>query len=456
MPDARMWSDMKSSSNLTFSPGFKRLLLIIAAINGLVGIKRIIESFGSPQIYKKDFIQEYLMAKAMLTGVNPYLPLPELANRFMSAANYNEIQHPTPHPPGVGLLSLPFGLLNYETAVVIWLFFELACLAASVLLLLRWWGKPVKAGAAIVLFGFALGWAPIAQDLWYGQLNLCLLTLLLSAWLALRAEKNALGGAMLGGLIALKLMAWPIVIFLALSRKWRSVVAASAVVVTVHLIAMVVSGFDCVKDYYLTIAPHVASIYRVHDSNFSAWTWGARLFAGSGANFLAPPLWSSTLLAQLFTYLAPLAILSFALAFALRARRFDTSFGLLVCAGILVSPIAWSHYLALASVPMAITANRLWTMGFPRKLALPAGVFFMLLSVPPLAFAYAAILFTDLKTPEGISAAPFMAGMFTLIPAVALLGLTWLVWRLDRAPHDEVIVGGELDKLPEKGYAQAI
>ncbi|MGH9939095.1 MAG: glycosyltransferase family 87 protein, partial [Blastocatellia bacterium] len=327
---------MKTSPALTFSPGFKRVLLGIAALNGLVGIKRTIESFGSPQIYKKDFIQEYLMAKAVLNGVNPYLPLPELAKMWMSHANYIELNHPTPHPPVSGLFTVPFALLSYETAAIIWLFFELACLLASVSLLLRWWGGRMKARTVAACFAFALGWAPVTQDLWFSQLSCCLLLLLIGAWLALREGDDALGGALLGGLIALKLMAWPVVIFLALRRGWRGVLAAGAVMATTHLLVGVVAGFNCVKDYYVKIGPLLASFYRPHDSNFSAWTWGHRLFVGGGENISAPPLWSSVALAHLFTYVAPLAILAFGMWLALRAKRFDTAFGALVCVAILV------------------------------------------------------------------------------------------------------------------------
>jgi len=100
-----------ASLKLAFSPGFKRLLLAIAALNGLVGINRVVESFVTQDIYRKDFVSGYLMAKAMLNGVSPYI-----------------------------------------------------------------------------------------------------------AWLSLRSGKEALCGAMLGAMIALKMAAWPVVIFLALRR----------------------------------------------------------------------------------------------------------------------------------------------------------------------------------------------------------------------------------------------
>jgi len=434
---------MKASSNLTFSPGFKRLLFVIAAFSGLIGIKRIVESFFPPEIYKKDFIQEYLMAKAILEGVNPYLPLPDLAGIWMSYADYNELKHPTPHPPFVGLLGLPFGYLSYEKASIAWLIFELICLLAVILLILRWWGKPAKAATMAILLLIALGWIPVIEDLWFGQLTICLLLLLVGAWLSLREEKNLLGGALLGGLIALKLMAGPIVIFLALRRKWSVVFSAGAVVVAANLLAAGVLGTNCVKYYYLEVCPLLASIYRSHDVNYSSWTIGERFFAEFGKNFVAPPLFSSAYLAWLFTYLIPAAVLLLGLRLALKVEHFDTAFGLLVGVAILVSPIAWTHYLILISIPMMIIAQRLWLLGLPRRMSYLVFCLWLLISIAGTAYSYIARLVISHITPGGFPVVTFVAGLVTLIPAVALSGLLWIVWRLDHVKtpqNDEVTV----------------
>jgi hypothetical protein len=447
---------METSTNLTFSPGFKRLLSVIAALIGVIGIKRIVESFFAPEIYRKDFIQEYLMAKAILKGVNPYLPLPDLASLCLSVAdynnvaNYNVLKHPTPHSPVVGLLSLPLGFLSYEKAAIVWLVFELACLLIAICLVLRWWGKPFKAATAVALLGIALGWMPVIEDLWLGQLGACLLPLLLGAWLALRAERNVLGGALLGGVIALKLMAWPIVIFLALRRKWGGVVAAVVVAVVTNLLAMAALGVNCVKNYYFNIGPQIAAAYRSHDCNYSSWTLGERLFAGYGYHFAVPPLWPSATLASIGAYVVPSVILLFGLALALRASNFDTAFGLLIGVGILVNPVAWTHYLILAAIPIAIIARRLWEMGFPKRMSYLAFCLWLPSMVNNGGLAHFALLFTILTTPEGVHVIPAAAGLLTLIPAVALIGLLWLVWRLDRAPQGRGATGSELNRLSDR------
>lgn len=372
------------------------------------------------------------MAQAILSGINPYLPLPELANCWMSYANYSQLRHPTPHPPVVGFLGLPFTFLSYEQASLAWLCFELVCLLLSLVLLFRWWEKPIKARWLALSFILALGWIPIIEDLWYGQLTSSLLLLLLGAWLALRVEKDALGGALLGGLIALKLTAWPIIIFLALRRRWRGVGAALGVAIAANLLAMAGLGFTVVKDYYLKVGPAVAAFYRLHDTNYSTWTIGSRLFADFGYNVSISSLWSSVLLTELCTYLLPIVVLLGGLWIATKAQEFDTAFGLLVGVGILVSPIAWTHYMMLAVVPIMVVARRLWARGCPKQPTYLAFCLCLLLSIPGLAYTRVVIWFTNQPTSRGIPIAPFAAGFLTLAPTAALSILLWSLWRTDQ------------------------
>jgi hypothetical protein len=447
---------MKISDSIGFSSGFKRVVLIIVILNGMIGIKRIVESFSLPEIFRKDFIQEYLLAKAVLNGVNPYLPLPDLAGIWIGSANHIQLKHPSPHPPTIGLLGLPLGLLSYEKAAIIWLIFELACLMTVMVLVFQKYKVPIKAKNLTIVSVATIGWIPVVEDLWLGQLSICLLLLLTGAWFALRDGKTLLGGGLLGGVITLKLMAWPIVIFLALRCKWNGVIAAASVVIMANLLVMAVIGFDSVKDYYFRVGPQVASIYRVHDVNYSVWTLGERLFGGFGVNFHASPLWPSPILAWLLTFLLPAVILQSGLWLALRARNFDTAFGLLVGVSVLVSPIAWTHYLTLVSIPLLVMARQLLVIGSPRRVVVKVFSLFLLLSVAGGAYSYATTLLASHTFQDGGPVVSFMAGLITLVPAAALIWLLLILWRLDNVLYRQEILENRPDKLSERVYAEAV
>src|SRR5262249_40467097 len=230
---------------------------------------------------------------------------------------------------------------------------------------------------------------------------------------------------------------------IALRRNWRGVIAASTVAIAANLMAIAALGFDCVENYYLKVGPFVASRYSSNEVNYSSWTLGKRLFVGFGDNFWVPPLWPSMSLALVLTYFIPIAVLYFGIRLALRGRCFDTAFGLLVGVGILISPIAWTYYLTLAMIPIAIIARRLWVIGYPRRISYLAFCLWLLLSIAGATYSYVARLFANHTTSEGVPIVPVSAGLVTLTPAVALIGLLWLIWRLDNVkapPHDQIIV----------------
>ncbi len=423
---------MQDTTRLTISPGFRRVLLWLALGNCLVGVMRVVGSFQAPDIYRKDFISVYLLANATRHGINPYLPLPTLTEKWLGYANYHSLRHPSPHPPLVALGGLPLSWLSYESAAVVWLMFELFCLLASLWLLLRWWQPPVTKKRLAILSLMLLGWAPLVEDLWYGQFSTSLLLLLLGAWWALRQGKDALGGALLGGMVALKLTAWPIVLFLLVRRCWRGVLSAGAVAALANLLAVAVLGWDCVRDYYLKIGPSVGALYRLHDTNYSTWTIGQRLFADFGYNLSLSSPWPSPFLAQLTTVLIPLAVLAGALWLARKATHFDTAFALLTGVSILVSPIAWTHYLLLAVVPLAVLLRRLQTEGWPRRESYAAFCCTLLFSLPVTMYSNLSVLFARGATADGTPIVPFAAGWFTLMPGIALSGLLYLLWRTER------------------------
>jgi len=230
----------------------------------------------------------------------------------------------------------------------------------------------------------------------------------------------------------LKLAAWPIVLYLALRRRWNGVLAAMLVVLTTHLLVIIGQGLAVVKDYYFRVGPSISSHYRIYDTNFSTWTIGKRLFDEFGHNIVTAPLWQSPSLANFLTYLVPLGFLILGLALASKAEQFDTSFGILVIVGILINPIVWAYYLVLATIPIIIISRRITMIELSRKMKYGLFVICLLMYIPAPAYVVTARLFSKQTTSNGMSVVPLWAGALTLIPAVATLGIIILLWKTDR------------------------
>ncbi len=400
----------------------KGLLLAFACCCSLAGIAITAQFLSTPE--KKDLRSGYLLAQAMAHGVDPYLSLPELGKRWLPGVSFSGLPHATPHPFGVGWLCLPLTLLSFKQAAIAWLLFQLICLAISIALLLRILGLASGWRRIAVIYFLALGWWPLILELSWGQLNLCLLVLFLGAWQALRQEKDWLGGAFLGGLLLVKLVGWPIVLWLALRRRWRAVWAAGLLWAGANALAIGLYGWVMVRDYYLKVGPQVSAIYRAFFVNISVWTIGQRLFGKFGQSLAPPPLWESPSLVKTLAVLTPAVILILALRAALRVRHFDTAIVLLMGVSPVLNPIAWQHCFLLAAPALILLARRLSELHWPRRKTFVAVLLVIAISIPHTDYLDFAQRFDQ----------SFMAGLpalLTLAPLVALCLLLWLLARLD-------------------------
>ena len=413
-------------------PFYKLLLGFALAAFSLAGFRFVLQSFNHPAIYKKDFLSGYLIAKALQAGVDPYQPIPELARRWTLAAPFTKLDHPTPHTAALGWLCYPFSWLPYEQAAWLWFIFELLCLALALKLLFRGLGIPLPPHRWAVAFFCAFAWMPVIDDLWFGQFNLVLLVLWLGSWLALRAGHEQRGGALLGLLMTLKLAGWPVILWLAWQRRWRSVIAASLTVGLLHAAMIALHGWPLVRDYYFKYGPLVSALYRVRDYNLSLWTFGDRLFTPFGFSFTSAPLLHSPVLAKLTGVGLPLLALAFTLWAVSQIRSFDVGFAALMSVSLLLNPIAWTHYMVALCLTLALTLQRLQRMGWPRAWIILLGLAVGPLCLPTKTWALMTVMLAGQAGADGQIVVPFWAAWFTAVPTLAALGVSWLLWRVER------------------------
>jgi Glycosyltransferase family 87 len=349
-------------------------------------------------LMEKDFGQEYLLARAILDRVDPYQPIQVLGARYVGVTGYFDKPYPTPHPPTVGLVALPFGLLSYPSAVRAWFGFELGCLVAAVGLLIRGAGLRIRLRNAPVLALALVAWPPLTLELGLGQLMLPLLLGLAGAQLALLAGRSAAGGGLLGLTLLIKPIAWPWLIVLAWRRDWRALAAAAVVVAVGGAVSLLAIGLEPVRSYLTRVLPTLAGAFFAEPTNLSLWT-------------VAPRLGNDALRAAL-----PATVLLVALWGTSRRMPLRLSLPIMTVISLLVSPIVWDFYLVLALLPLAQTVAELWRRG-PR----------------PAEFAVALGLVALMSVSQGELVALGHAGFgmgIMLVPmlTLALLGslLAWL------------------------------
>lgn len=407
------------------------LLIVYGFRNNFVSVAQWLQP---PAVYWKDCTQPWLMGKALRNGVSPYGPLPELGRAFLPETRFSN--HPTPYPPLVALLGVPMSMLPFESAAWVWFAGELVCVMGALLLLLEGVGARIDGAGLAVLFGVLLVSGPVSNELRQGQFMAPLLLLLAAAWRSLRAGRDIQGGAWLGLLVSTKILAWPIVVMVALQRRGRAVAAATLTILGAHALVLPFIGFSGLVDYYTRVGPLNALIWRPSEGNYSAWGWANRLFRGFGFGFGVSPLWPSLELGDALTPVLPGLMLALGLWLAKRAARFDTAFSMMIGVSLLVSPIFWNFYLLLAAIPIAVLCARLSTLGWPWG---KTGI----------AVALLCVLFTYADKFERIARAsgrdlggggilvPFGWGLVLLAPVGALIGLLFLVWSTDTVEESQ-------------------
>jgi len=420
----------------------KVTVILLVIYKALSNLRLILNSLTYPFYFWKDMLQEYLLAKAALNGVNPYQPLSELGRRFINGnpipGGQTHLVSPylSPHPPPAALLSLPLGILSLQQASLVWFLLEIACLFAAIYLLLNGLSRRKKLVLTALLTVISLGWGPVRDDLVLGQWGFILLLLLIAAWRSLRFDHGTLSGVFLGMVISLKLFAAPILIFLLVKRNWKAVFSAGITVLTTNFLAGMLIGFDQVLYYYTTVTRSVFPVYRAEARNISLWSVGWKLFKGTGSwldGLHAPPLIDAPTIAPYVSVLLPVAFLILGLYLAFKANSIDTVFALLVPVSILTAPVAWSHYLVLLILPLAILINHLAEQNWPGlKTLMLAAILLILWISRSRLHQLALMLLGSNQVPEGNFTVPAAVSLIMLIPALAVIGLFWLTYLFDQ------------------------
>ncbi len=253
---------------------------------------------------------------------------------------------PYAYPPLLGLLVLPLTFLPEKVAGssapgVLFTLALIACTVAALLVLgvTDWRCYPV-----------ALLYPPTLENVEFGAIGPILALLLALGW---RYRDHAPGAAAVGFGAALKVFLWPLVVWLAATRRWKASAVAAAIAVGLALASWTVIGFRGVADYP-TLLRRLADVEA--ESSYSTFAMLRALDVPELASRVLVVVACAALLV-----LAWQAARASALDDAERDRR---SFTLVLAAGLVLTPILWLHYLVLLVVPIALARPRLSALWF--------------------------------------------------------------------------------------------
>ena len=244
---------------------------------------------------------------------------------------------PYVYPPLLAIVLLPATVLPEEVrgsspAGVLVSLLLIACVVGTLALLdVRDWR----------CYPVALLYPPTLENVEYGAVGPVLALLVALAWRY--RDRVWPVAASVGAAIALKVFVWPLLVWLAATRRWAAAVGGAVVAVGLALGSWAAIGFEGIADY-----PDL--LRRLSDveaeNSYSAYAILVTIGLPSG-------------LAHVVVAAAAAAVLVLAWRAARGADGDRRALTLALAAGFVLTPILWLHYLVLLVVPIALARPRL-------------------------------------------------------------------------------------------------
>jgi len=276
--------------------------------------------------------------EAVSHGDNPYVEPDAVISEGQSA--------PYAYPPVLAFLVAPLTLLpetvrGSSTPGILFTLILVACTVGALFALdVRDWR----------CYPVALLYPVTLENVEYGAIGPILALLVALGW---RYRDRGSGAAAVGAAVVLKVFLWPLVVWLAATRRWKSAAGAAGTAVALALVSWAAIGFRGFAEY-------PSLLRRLSDVEAeSSYSMLALLRAIDVPELAARALVIAACIALL--------------VLAWRAGRAPASGGgegdrrsltLALAAGCVLTPILWLHYLVVLVVPIALARPRLSALWF--------------------------------------------------------------------------------------------
>jgi alpha-1,2-mannosyltransferase len=338
---------LKTTGDVHGQQGSASPLLSAPSRSGLTrAVEKLFLAFLPPVLLIGLVVARYAIGKHL--GFD-YRPLWEASRHVLHGGS----PYPPPHawalhdeqqfvyPPIAALLAAPLAAFPFGVAAALLGVVELAATGLALRVLgVRDWR----------CYGVAFLWYPVIQNLLIGSITSLLALGLAVAW-RYRDDRRATS-LVVASLMAVKVFLWPLVFWLAATRRGIAAARALAFALAGVALSWALIGFAG-----LTAYPQLLDqLSRLEEwKSYSAVAFGLVLGLSTGeARALA-------------IVAGTVGLVCIALVGRARKRDADAdrhAFVLAIAAAFLFSPIVWTHYLALLVVPIAITRRTLSPLWF--------------------------------------------------------------------------------------------
>lgn len=320
------------------------LVYLIAAVACLLLAVRLHRD--SDRYDRQDFDRYFADAQLLSQGGNPWrvVAVPKRVGIAVSSQ--------IAYPPAFYFMFSPLCRLRPSTAHWVWEYFQIVFLTAALTILLYEIGAMKSGDFKVFAFAFAYLFPPLHSALHWGQPTTLLLLLLVGSWASERHGRDISAGVLLS--LATLLKVFPLVVGGYFLFRGRSKVLASALLFAITVSAGLIALYGTEPNFDFVRGTRVSAIWLDRATNLSLiGNLHSVTPAMTGAGRDMTSIFFGALAAS-----AGLLVLGVSgiLTSRLQEESAQTSglcWSLWVISSIVLSPVAWDHYLVLV-IPMYI------------------------------------------------------------------------------------------------------
>lgn len=338
----------------------------------LVGLSLTGATVGRALGHVNDFSQDYLAALALREGRSLYVPFTDAEVRAatqtsrwpLDLSGFILQDRPNYHPPICAVLFLPFTLIPFDVAFVLWSLLNVGLALCCTWLLLRELPDAFPTPWPRLFCTLPLLWLPFLDNYGEGQWGIIVMTGLVGGWGLLHHGRPFLAGSAVALAAMVKVFPAVFLLYFLVRRQWWATVGFLMTVLVGASLVTWAAGTGQIREYLERVGPECEVRYGSSNYNLSLNGIYRRLASDS----LDPTTRKagSMAVAGLGLGLAALWLSRFP---ATRVGE-DRAYALMVMAMLLCSPITWQHSLVVLILPLAVLwsqnldwRSRWWCLG---------------------------------------------------------------------------------------------
>jgi Glycosyltransferase family 87 len=317
------------------------VILGVSYVLALIGCLAIgVRLFRDSDRYnRQDFNRYYADAMTLQKGGNPW-QLFEVEDTAKEGVEDRQVAY----PPAFYLMFSPLTRVRGEPARWIWEGLQIVALISALIIVLREVGLAANKTLIAFAFAFAFLFPPLHSALHWGQPTPLLLLLLVASWASARRGWDIMAGALLAVATLLKIFPGVVGGYFLFGRRWRVLAFSLIFAAILSMCLLVLYGVHRNLDFLR--GTRVSTIWLDRRRNLSIiGSLYALLSAGAAAGKANVYLRRSLIGLACFSIVA----ISGKLASPGPDEPVTSglSWSLWVISSILLSPVAWDHYLVL-------------------------------------------------------------------------------------------------------------